>query len=269
MPLDRRIELVKLARQYDALIITDDVYDFLQWPADLSTPSPTGITKAALPRLVDIDRFLDGGPQRTGADGFGNATSNGSFSKICGPGIRVGWSEGSPKFAYGVSQAGTSCSGGAPSQLTSTYMNILVKEGTLSKHIFETLQPAYAARYKTLTLAVKEHLGPLGVTLTQPNRHIAGGYFIWLNLPDTVKAVEFAARCQDEAQVIVAAGNIFEVPDDQSVKFEHSIRLTFSWIDENLMVEAVKKISVVLDSCLRGESRKDALKQNNSNDNPY
>lgn len=103
MSLRRREELVHLAREYDALIITDDVYDFLQWPSSL-TPSTLSIENASLPRIVDVDRYLSGGAERQGADGFGNAVSNGSFSKICGPGLRTGWCEGTPKLAYAVSQ---------------------------------------------------------------------------------------------------------------------------------------------------------------------
>lgn len=90
-----------MAREYDALIITDDVYDVLQWPGS-GTNQP--LDKAILPRVVDVDRYLDGGPERDGADGFGNAASNGSFSKIAGPGLRAGWCEGTEKLAYGVSQ---------------------------------------------------------------------------------------------------------------------------------------------------------------------
>ena len=112
MSLDRRRELVQLARNYDALVITDDVYDFLQWPNQDNTSSAIDAKNelatfktAHLPRLVDIDRDLDGGPERDDADGFGNAFSNGSFSKIAGPGLRAGWVEGSEKFAFGASQA--------------------------------------------------------------------------------------------------------------------------------------------------------------------
>jgi DNA-binding transcriptional MocR family regulator len=103
MTQKRREQLVRLAREYDALIITDDVYDFLQWPSSLTAQSLT-VQKAILPRIVDVDRDLDGGAEREGADGFGNAVSNGSFSKICGPGLRTGWCEGTAKLAYGVSQ---------------------------------------------------------------------------------------------------------------------------------------------------------------------
>lgn len=102
MSLRRRQELVEVAREYDACIITDDVYDLLQWPADQS--SPISLAHARLPRIVDIDRTLTGGVEREGGDGFGNAVSNGSFSKIVGPGCRTGWAEGTAKFARGLSQ---------------------------------------------------------------------------------------------------------------------------------------------------------------------
>ena len=103
MSLQRRQELVQVAREYDACIITDDVYDMLQWPTDKTTAQPSR-EHARLPRLVDIDRTLDGGAEREGSDGFGNAVSNGSFSKIAGPGCRTGWLEGTKKFAWGNSQ---------------------------------------------------------------------------------------------------------------------------------------------------------------------
>jgi len=99
MSLGRREELVRLARQYDALVVTDDVYDMLQWP---SSPEerPRRMDKASLPRIVDIDDYLDGGP----IDEFGNVVSNGSFSKIVAPGCRTGWAEGAERLAYGISQ---------------------------------------------------------------------------------------------------------------------------------------------------------------------
>ena len=103
MSLRRREQLVRVAREYDALVITDDVYDFLQWPSSAAADGAP-LETAVLPRIVDIDRELDGGAGREGADDFGNAASNGSFSKICGPGLRTGWMEGTPKLVNAVSQ---------------------------------------------------------------------------------------------------------------------------------------------------------------------
>lgn len=96
--LRRREGLVRLARRFDALIITDDVYDFLQWPSHPATPDIND--KASIPRIVDVDGYLDGGP----IDEFGNSMSNGSFSKLIGPGMRVGWAEATARLAYGLSQ---------------------------------------------------------------------------------------------------------------------------------------------------------------------
>ena len=93
MSLAVRMALVRLARKYDALIISDDVYDNLWWSLD-PHPDTQGHPQAILPRLVDVDSTIDGGAERRGADGFGNTLSNGSFSKICGPGTRTGWVEG-------------------------------------------------------------------------------------------------------------------------------------------------------------------------------
>lgn len=95
MPKTIRRALVRLARKHDILILCDDVYDFL-----LANPGNEEAT-SPLPRIVDIDKVLDGGPH----DFFGNVVSNGSFSKIAGPGCRVGWAEGTEKFIYGLSQA--------------------------------------------------------------------------------------------------------------------------------------------------------------------
>lgn len=99
MSLRRREQLIRLARTFDALIVADDVYDFLQW-----SPTRNGLLaspdSACVPRLVDVDRYLDGGPK----DEWGHAVSNGSFSKLIGPGARTGWAEGTEKFAYGLSQ---------------------------------------------------------------------------------------------------------------------------------------------------------------------
>ena len=91
LSLRMRKELVILARDYDALLISDDVYDFLSWPEDPAAPHSA--VAAIPPRLVDIDREM------LGYSEFGNTLSNGSFSKVIGPGVRVGWAECTTSFA--------------------------------------------------------------------------------------------------------------------------------------------------------------------------
>ena len=105
MSLSTRQSLVLLARKYNALLVTDDVYDSLQWPLASPTstssssalPSPTALGKALLPRLSDIDATLSPIP---GPNEFGNSMSNGSFSKLAGPGLRTGWAASTPKVSH-------------------------------------------------------------------------------------------------------------------------------------------------------------------------
>ena len=261
MTLDRRKDLVGLAREFDALVVCDDVYDFLQWPASataIADPNASHhLQKAHLPRLVDVDRTIPHAvPPK---DEFGNVCSNGSFSKLAGPGLRCGWCEGTPTFAYGISQAGTTKSGGAPSQLTSTYLNVLLENGQLQDHIRDVLIPAYGRRYAKLLSAIEKELVPLGFGLPTSNaamRDVRGGYFAWLALPSVLAhshsargpsaAESLSARCLSEENVTIAPGKIFEVPgNEHKIEFGNCIRLCWAWEDEEKLEEGVRRIGRV------------------------
>jgi DNA-binding transcriptional MocR family regulator len=110
MGLADRRALVRLAREFDMLLVTDDVYDVLRWcpgpdeagggcacrvEVDEDGRHPHLVSS---PRLVDVDRAMPGQTP------FGNAVSNGSFSKIVAPGVRVGWAEAAPLFAKTLAQ---------------------------------------------------------------------------------------------------------------------------------------------------------------------
>ncbi|KAI9814259.1 MAG: hypothetical protein M1827_003425 [Pycnora praestabilis] len=248
MTMRRRQELIRIAREYDALVITDDVYDFLQWPT-ATTSQQLSLDKAVLPRLVDVDRQLDGGPKMAKLDGFGNAISNGSFSKIVGPGCRTGWAEGTEKFVHGLSQTirGSSRSGGAPSQLTATFITELLRTGNLQDHILRTLQPTYARRYRKMILAIDEHLVPLGVMISQSGREVVGGYFIWFSLPKPLRAEEVAATAKDTENLIISPGPAFRV---DKAMFESEIRVCFSWEKEEKLSEGIQRLANVIRNLL-------------------
>jgi len=82
MDLDTRRRLVCLAREWDILLISDDVYDFLGNDDQPAVPPP---------RLVTIDAETLPRGKRDGISG--NTVSNCSFSKLVGPGLRAGWIE--------------------------------------------------------------------------------------------------------------------------------------------------------------------------------
>lgn len=141
--------------------------------------------------------------------------------------------------------SGIQRSGGSPSQLTSTYLARLLQTGQLQNHIQTVLRPAYATRYSLMADAIKEHLLPLGFTMPQPDRDVVGGYFVWLGLPETLNAKELTQRCQDEESLVIAPGDIFEVPGDDGLSFERSIRLCFAFEEEARLGEGVRRIGEV------------------------
>jgi DNA-binding transcriptional MocR family regulator len=241
MSLACRTQLVRLAREYDALLISDDVYDFLQWSTNPSSPNAPN-KKAFLPRLVDIDRTLDPVP---GENDFGNAVSNGSFSKIIGPGVRTGWAEAAPKFVYGLSQTGSSRSGGSPSQLTATIVNEVLSSGDLEKHIYDVLQPAYRQRWRTMMGVIEKELAGLGVEAVK-GEDMFGGYFFWLVLPEGMDGEVVTDVALRKENLIVAPGKIFEVVGDESVKLERGLRLCFSWEEEEDLAEGVRRLARVV-----------------------
>ncbi|CRG86091.1 hypothetical protein PISL3812_03094 [Talaromyces islandicus] len=56
MSLSRRQELVRLARKYDALLIADDVYDFVYWKSDTSASADALLPHSplCLPRSASL-----------------------------------------------------------------------------------------------------------------------------------------------------------------------------------------------------------------------
>ncbi|KAF4462421.1 aminotransferase [Fusarium albosuccineum] len=254
MSLRRREALVRLARKYDALIICDDVYDFLQWRID-SDPSklatnlgPKDHPDMQLPRLCDIDLAMD--RAENDPKGFGHAVSNGSFSKLTGPGIRTGWLEGSPAFAWGLAQTGATKSGGSPSQFCAAMMADLVQSGALQERLATTLRPKLQHRHHIMIDAIHEHLVPIGVGLREAglvDGSVYGGYFVWITLQGDVSAKLVADVAMAEENLVVGNGTMFQIPgEDVGVNLDSAIRLTFAYVPEEELVEGVRRLAGVL-----------------------
>lgn len=185
-----------------------------------------------------------------GPQDFGHAVSNGSFSKIAGPGVRTGWLEGTPAFVLGLSKTAATMSGGAPSQLAAGILAQLVQTGNLENFIEEKTRPTLQRRHRLMTEAIKEHISPFGVELLEsslPEENTYGGYFVWLDTPKGLPSELVAKVAKEEENLIIASGNMFEVHGDEaSVKFDTNIRLCFSWEPEEDIVEGVKRLARVL-----------------------
>ncbi|OTB02553.1 hypothetical protein M426DRAFT_13344 [Hypoxylon sp. CI-4A] len=256
MSMHHRKALVELARKYDILIIADDVYDFLAWPAD-DKLAQEGLELP--PRLVDIDR------QMAGTSEFGNTVSNGSFSKLVAPGLRAGWCEATPSFIHSLSTAGATTSGGCQSQYTSFLIDEMLVSGTLEQHVQNVLIPTYRKRYNVLVNAVKTYLYPLGIKIAtglpyeanakdrdgnQVRTALAGGFFMYINFPDdeSFPTADVINRIGgDEFALKIAPGEIFAVKGDAEsyrradLTFNRGTRLCWAWNEEEDLVEAIRR----------------------------
>ncbi|KAG9251837.1 pyridoxal phosphate-dependent transferase [Emericellopsis atlantica] len=247
LPLERRTALVKLARKYDALLISDDVYDFLQWP--LSRSSPLDWTsEMRLPRLADIDREL-------GVEGFGNAVSNGSFSKIAAPGLRTGWIEASPAFATGMSMQGSTKSGGAPSQFSAAVLSVMVQDGSLERHVDEVIRPQLRDRHLSLIAAIKESIPQARINASShAGAKVFGGFFVWFTVDIGLSTQLVAQAALEEENLVIGSGGIFAVHGDKSgPQFDDKIRLCFAWEPVDCLIEGVKRLANLLDRMERNK----------------
>ncbi len=193
----RRREIIGLARHYGFLIVEDDVY------RDLSFE---GVNEGVVP-----------GSFYAMAQGK-QVLSIGSFSKTLAPGLRLGWLLGAEDNIQRCVNCGTTQMGGGANPFVAN----IVAEYCLSGH-WETHIVNLRSLYKTrcnVALAALEQYMPADVGWTRP----AGGFFIWLSLPENVFAQDVKRMALQEG-VLVAAGEGFFVTPAEG---EHNLRLAFS-----------------------------------------
>jgi DNA-binding transcriptional MocR family regulator len=150
---------VRLARDFDALVVTDNVYDVLRWFYNRSGHfDQLGDVPS---RLIDVDRNLDGGPK----DEWGYTMSNGSFPEIIAPGMRVGWVEATPAFILALSQVGATSSGGCPAHIAASFVHELLVPRSLDKQLKTQVLPTFRARYYSMLEATDTYLVSLGLQI--------------------------------------------------------------------------------------------------------
>ncbi|KAI1848942.1 hypothetical protein JX266_005370 [Neoarthrinium moseri] len=264
MSLDDRTELVRIAREFDVLLVTDDVYDVLRWCPETDCGCfGTGAHLASPPRLVDVDRLLPGQAP------FGHAVSNGSFSKIVAPGVRVGWMEGTPDFAKTLARVGATSSGGNQAHLASLIIGQLLASGDLQRHLRQVLIPTYRARYYAMVAAIRQLLYPLGVRIvgddgltgTSTSAQPAGGFFLYVLFPadgTLPHAAEIQRVALEEFNLRIAPGGLFSVADDDGGgasesrmarrprAFVNGARLCWAWHEEGELVEGIERLAEAL-----------------------
>lgn len=88
--------------------------------------------------------------------------------------------------------------------------------------------------------------------MPQADRNVAGGYFLWLTLPNNLSAQDIAKRALHEEGLVIGPGPLFEVQGDESSKgsFDSDLRLSFAWADEDLLAEGIHRLASVIKRAL-------------------
>ncbi|XP_062515303.1 uncharacterized protein LOC134190803 [Corticium candelabrum] len=205
---ERCREVIDIARKNDLLVVCDDVYNLLSY------------TDEKYPRLFSYDKKDD-------PDYQGNVVSVGTFSKIFGPGIRVGWLEG-PQCVLSYLKTWSACcqrsnnlslflleflnvhvytqcslsSSGSPNHCMSGILERAIGLGL--QHQLLTEARAFYKRNMSAMCQVLEKSLPPSVKFTKPK----GGYFVWITMPKHVCAEDVVQLCDKEYGVVVNAGHI-------------------------------------------------------------
>ena len=161
----------------------------------------------------------------------------GSFSKIIGPGFRLGYMLSSPEIfekAETIKQALDAC--------TSNFMQILANEFLSQNKLdpyLKFLRSEYRDRKNILQRSLKNYM-PKEITWNEPK----GGFYIWLKLPEYVNSTDIFKESVKKGVVFVT-GRTF----DPSSKKDDRIRLSFSNMPKDtiekgvqILSEAIKKV---------------------------
>jgi 2-aminoadipate transaminase len=203
----KRIELVKLARQYRIPIIEDDPYGFLNYAG------------TALPPLRAYDGHW--------------VYYVGSFSKILTPALRVGWlvvPESLAPMLSVVKEASDIDTNTFSQRLISRYL----EQEDIDSHL-SMLRREYYARREAMARSLREEF-PTAAKWETPD----DGVFFWVELPPEVDTLSLLASAMEMKRVAFVPGQAFSV--DASNRVTNCMRLNFSHCNPNLIKEGLARL---------------------------
>lgn len=221
MSAERQKQLVELARKYDLLLISDDVYNLLCY----SSPESNDPETARPPkRLFAFDDKKDPGYK-------GNVVSSGTFSKFLGPGLRLGWFEMPRRMLKLHRDQYCFDSGAGKNPYSGALVGVGLKMGLVQKHVKKT-RTMYAERMKASHEIIMSTVGKLGVTCHLPS----GGAFLWIVLPESVTSSELLNMSKSTVRFL--PGNLAS----PSNSFKNCLRVCITYYETKELLAGVKDL---------------------------
>jgi 2-aminoadipate transaminase len=219
LSLERRLELIELAAEWNAVILEDDPYALLRFSGE---PLPS-LGKLAQGRVPVIG-------VRT-------------FSKILAPGLRVGWITAAPEIVARMIDAkqGMDTCTNVPLQLV---VAEFMRRGLLDSHL-ASLRTQYHERKVALQDALAAQLGEFGAHWTDP----MGGFFLWATIPGVDSEALFGIAL--EQGVAFIPGSAFSA----SGEFNDALRLCFASTPIDRLYEGAERLRRAIEIQLGHASR--------------
>jgi 2-aminoadipate transaminase len=207
MSLARRQALLKLAAEYDFLIIEDDAYGELRFEGE------------PVPSLKALDTGM-------------RVIQTGTFSKVIAPGVRLGWAIGPTAL---IEEMGHVNVGGGLSTFVEGILFSYCRDGDLDARI-DDLRGQYRTRKDAMVASLETHM-PAGVTWNNPE----GGFFLWLEVPAEVDMDKLAGQARDMGVTYVGGSAFFT--DGRGKNYA---RLCFSFCTPEQLDRAVGVIAQLI-----------------------
>ncbi len=192
MPDAKKRDLVELLARHEVPLIEDDVYGELHFGAKRPPPAKAFDQKGLVMHCS-------------------------SFSKCLAPGYRIGWAAPG-RFTRKVARLKltTSLATSAPTQAAiATYL----EAGGYDRHL-RHLRHALSLQQGEMMRAVARYF-PKGTRATRP----AGGYFVWIELPEHADALEIHRHALSHG-ISIAPGPIFS----SHARFRNCLRLNYGHV---------------------------------------
>ena len=170
-------------------------------------------------------------PMKAQADPSLPICYTGSFSKIFGPGMRLGWLLAPPEIIRNcelAKQGSDACS----SSFTQVLADAFLRSGYLPGYL-DRIRAAYARRAKRMLESLEKHM-PDGVTWTEP----VGGFYIWLELPGRMDASILLEKAMQKGSLFLV-GKAFDPEGEKN----NCLRLSFSHTAEEKIEIGLKNIA--------------------------
>ncbi|MBN1399180.1 MAG: PLP-dependent aminotransferase family protein [Bacteroidetes bacterium] len=214
----RKKELILVLKEHGLLLVEDDAYGELYFDED--------VRKRVMPMKALYENEL-------------TICYTGTFSKILGPGFRLGWMLVPPDIyqkAELVKQSMDACS----PNFTQVLANEFLRSGRMEKYILK-MREVYRKRKDITAAAIRKYFPP-EVTWTEPQ----GGFYIWLKLPPRIDIMAVLKSSIEKGAVFVI-GRTFDPEGRDNSHF----RLAYSHTPEDKIEKGIQILGGCLNEALK------------------